>query len=215
MIKKNRVLGKLQVEPNSDNNYRLMKVAKELKIGKTDIIDFLSTKGFHIDNKPDPILTYDMYYTLVNQYSESSIKIKKINIKQDVRNFNIFIVNQNPDSKYDDKEGIAYDFPLSIPNARQIKPGDIFIFNLSKNVARKLKLLDRTITGIAKVGDIKTYYSDGIEKAKASYLWYRKFENSVSPDEIGGDYRNNKNNSINRISEDYKLSVLIELLKIK
>ena len=38
----------------------------------------------------------------------------------------IFIVNQNPDSKYNDEVGKRYDYPTSIANGKQIKIGDNF-----------------------------------------------------------------------------------------
>jgi hypothetical protein len=216
MNEKPRVLGKIDMEPKPQISFRLMKVAEELNIGKTNIVDFLNSKGLLVDNVPDPILTKSMYEILNKEYGEKSNTINNVNIEPDVIGFNIFIVNQNPSSKYDDKEGIAYDYPSSIPNAKQIRRGDIFIFNMAKKYARELKLDDRTLFGIAKVGDINEYNNNNGDKMiKATYLWYKRFENNISPDEIGGDYRNNQTNSINRIGDRYKISVLIELLKIR
>jgi len=47
---------------------------------------------------------------------------------------NIFLVSQNPDSKYNDVEGQHYDYPTSIPNGKQIKVGDCLIFVLSSKL---------------------------------------------------------------------------------
>ncbi len=51
---------------------------------------------------------------------------------------NIFIVNQNPDSKYNDVEGQYYNYPTSIPNGKQVKVGDYLIFSLSSLSAKNL-----------------------------------------------------------------------------
>jgi hypothetical protein len=127
----------------------------------------------------------------------------------------VFIVNQNPKSKYDDKEGMEYEYPTKIPNGKNIKKGDILIFNLSKKVAVSLKYGDATISGIARVNSVTNFQKNGIQMAKASYLWYKKFDRNISFHEIGGDIRNNKNNSINRIPFELSFELLLELLKIK
>ena len=49
-----------------------------------------------------------------------------LKLKSNLR-MNIFIVNQNPDSFYNDVEGEHYDYPSVIPNGRQIKVGDYLI----------------------------------------------------------------------------------------
>jgi S-adenosylmethionine:tRNA-ribosyltransferase-isomerase (queuine synthetase) len=127
----------------------------------------------------------------------------------------VFIVNQNPKSKYDDKEGLEYEYPTKIPNGKNIKKGDLLIFNLSKKVAASLKLGNATISGIARVNIVTIFQKNGKQMAKASYSWYRKFNQNVSFEEIGGDVRNNKNNSINRIPFEKSFELLLEVLKIK
>ena len=64
---------------------------------------------------------------------------------------NIFIVNQNPDSIYDDVDGERYQYPTSIPCGRQININDYLIFNYSKKSSLKLGLGDKRIYGIAKI----------------------------------------------------------------
>jgi len=127
----------------------------------------------------------------------------------------VFIVNQNPKSKYDDKEGMEYEYPTNIPNGKNIKKGDILIFNLSKKVAITLKLGDATISGIARVNSVTKFQKNEKQMAKASYSWFKKFNQNISFEEIGGDIRNNKNNSINRIPFELSFELLLELLKIK
>lgn len=125
----------------------------------------------------------------------------------------IFIVNQNPGSKYEDKEGLEYEYPTSIPNGKNIKKGDILIFNLSKKVANSLKFGDATISGIARVKDITKFQKNNRQMAKVTYLWYKRFNKNISFKDIGGDIRNNKNNSINRIPFELNFELLLELLK--
>ena len=125
----------------------------------------------------------------------------------------IFIVNQNPSSKYEDKEGLEYEYPTSIPNGKNIKKGDILIFNLSKKVAVSLKFGNATLSGIARVKNVTIFQKNKRQMAKVSYLWYKKFNRNISFDEIGGDIRNNKNNSINRVPFELNFELLLELLK--
>jgi hypothetical protein len=132
-----------------------------------------------------------------------------------VYNPNIFIVNQNPKSKYNDKEGLEYEYPTKIPNGKNINKGDLLIFNLSKKVALSLKMGDATISGIARVNKVTKFQKNGKQMATASYSWFKKFNQNVSFEEIGGDIRNNKNNSINRIPFEQSFDLLLELLKIK
>lgn len=56
---------------------RLMKAAKEFNVGKTTIVEFLSKAGFTVDNKPDPVLSGDMYEALIKEYdAERAAKLK-------------------------------------------------------------------------------------------------------------------------------------------
>jgi hypothetical protein len=127
---------------------------------------------------------------------------------------NIYIVNQNPDSKYNDEIGKRYDYPTSIPNGKQIKVGDLLIFNLSSKSSKKLNLGNKRIIGIGKIDSIIFYKSETKEMAIASYEWYKKFEQPLSFDDIGGDPRSNINNSINRILSDARIEILLNLIKV-
>ena len=124
------------------------------------------------------------------------------------------MVNQNPDSKYNDEVGKRYDYPTSIPNGKQIKIGDILIFNLSSKSSKKLKLGNKRITGIGKIDSITFYNSETKEMAIASYEWYKQFQNPLSFDDIGGDPRSNISNSINRISIKLQTKILLEIIKV-
>ncbi|MGI9192272.1 MAG: translation initiation factor IF-2 [Chitinophagaceae bacterium] len=54
-----------------------MKAAKEFNVGKTTIIEFLTGKGFSVDNKPDPVLSGDMYDALIAEYDAERAAKKK------------------------------------------------------------------------------------------------------------------------------------------
>ncbi|MBK6818182.1 MAG: translation initiation factor IF-2 [Bacteroidetes bacterium] len=65
----------------STNTIRLMKAAKEFNIGKNTIVDFLTKAGFSVDNKPDPVLSNDMYDALIAEYdAEKAAKKKSENV---------------------------------------------------------------------------------------------------------------------------------------
>ena len=126
---------------------------------------------------------------------------------------NIYIVNQNPESKYNDEEGKRYDYPTSIPNGKQIKIGDILIFNLSSKASKSLNLGHKRIVGISKIDTITLYYSKNKKMAIASYEWYKKFETPFSFEDIGGDPRINIQHSMNKISKDKEVEILLQLIR--
>lgn len=126
---------------------------------------------------------------------------------------NIYIVSQNPDSNYNDSEGKHYDYPTSIPNGKQIKVGDLLLFALSSKAAIKLKFGEGRITGIAKIDDITTYVQGNKQMAIASYEWYKEFESPLSFENIGGDPRINIQHSMNKISEENYLEILMRIIK--
>ncbi|MCB0635788.1 MAG: translation initiation factor IF-2 [Lewinella sp.] len=55
---------------------RLVKVAKELNVGVSTMVDFLQGKGFDIDNKPTAKVSDDMYQELLKEF-QKSIAIKE------------------------------------------------------------------------------------------------------------------------------------------
>jgi len=50
---------------------RLVKIAKELNVGTTTIVEYLTQNGFEIDNKPTAKVTDEMYSSLLKEYSNS------------------------------------------------------------------------------------------------------------------------------------------------
>ena len=126
---------------------------------------------------------------------------------------NIFLVSQNPDSKYNDVEGKRYDYPTSIPNGQQIKVGDCLIFVISSKSAQQLNLGDNRITGIAKIDNITLYNHEDKQMALASYEWFKKFSTPLSFINIGGDPRTNKNFAMNKIAADRQAEILLQIIK--
>ena len=55
---------------------RLVKIAKELNVGTSTIVEFLSSKGFAIDNRPTSKVSDEMYEVLVQEFS-TSIRVKE------------------------------------------------------------------------------------------------------------------------------------------
>ena len=55
---------------------RLVKVAKELNVGTTTVVDFLVSKGHEIDNKPTSKVSEEMYNMLLQEFS-NSIAVKE------------------------------------------------------------------------------------------------------------------------------------------
>lgn len=119
----------------------------------------------------------------------------------------VFIVLQKPKSKYDDAEGICYEYPLSIPNGRQIQVGDYLVCSLTKKTSKD----GRRIFGFGRVELIHHYEKDEREYASAEYGFYRTFDTFLTFEQLGGDPRNNQTNAINRVPEE-RTEQLIELL---
>lgn len=125
---------------------------------------------------------------------------------------NIYIVNQNPDSIYNDSDGEFYNYPTSIPNGKQVQVGDIFIFLISSKQAEKLKLGEYRITGIAKIDNIAIYNDHEKQMAIASYEWFKKFKSPLSFEQIGGDPRINIQHSMNKILQEIQVKILAEVI---
>ncbi len=77
---------------------RLVKIAKELNVGTTTIVDHLLANGFEIENKPTAKISEDMYEVLVKEF-QNSIAVKE---KADQ-----LIIGTRPGAKEDAHEIIA------------------------------------------------------------------------------------------------------------
>jgi translation initiation factor IF-2 len=58
---------------------RLVKIAKELNVGTTTIVEFLNNNGFEIDNKPTSKISQEMYDALLEKFSNSMAVKEKAN----------------------------------------------------------------------------------------------------------------------------------------
>jgi translation initiation factor IF-2 len=56
---------------------RLVKIAKELNVGLSTIVDFLATKGFSIENKPTALVSDEMHAMLLKEFSNSMAEKEK------------------------------------------------------------------------------------------------------------------------------------------
>lgn len=82
---------------------RLVKIAKELNVGTTTIVDYLNNNGFDIENKPTAKVTDEMYTELLKEF-QKSIAIKE---KADQ-----LIIGNRPQPKKD-TPGVSTSSPLS------------------------------------------------------------------------------------------------------
>ncbi|MCF8020943.1 MAG: hypothetical protein K9L62_16305 [Vallitaleaceae bacterium] len=125
---------------------------------------------------------------------------------------NFYIVTQTPGLGYDDKEGVQYDYPVSIPDGKQIRIWDVLISNLTKKKARKLGNENQRLTGFAIIEDIKLKMNDNRRFAITRYFTYKKFEPRLTFKDIGGDPRSNQTNSINMINIHRIIDILLYIL---
>lgn len=103
-----------------------------------------------------------------------------------------WMVMQAEDSVYDDVVGRHYEYPPTIPNGRRVRPGDhVVCVRPSKESPD-----GRRVFAVATVGTVEDVSDD---RRRAIYLDYRAIEPHLTFDEIGGDPRVNRSNSINRI----------------
>ena len=58
----------------------------------------------------------------------------------------IWFVLQKQSSIYDDEEGVSYHYPSSIPNGKQIQPGDYLVCTMTSKEAKD----GRRIFGIGR-----------------------------------------------------------------
>lgn len=88
---------------------RLIKVAKEINVGFTTIVDFLNKKGYKVETNPNAKISQEMYNALLVEYNiDSNIKKKsaEINLKINERNTTVSIddISKKPIAKEDDEE---------------------------------------------------------------------------------------------------------------
>jgi len=106
-----------------------------------------------------------------------------------------WLVLQRPSSGYNDEPGISYEYPLSIPNGRQIKANDILIVVEPLRVSGSKK----RIIGWGVVDHVITYVRDLKAMGNAIYSNYNELFPRLAFEDIGGDPRNNQQNAITTV----------------
>ena len=115
-----------------------------------------------------------------------------------------WLVLHNKKSHYGDVVGEVYEYPIGIPNSKQIKIDDVIVFCLTK----KSSSTNKRILGYGRVSELKPrppLENNNRKKQRlAAYLAnYREFDPALSFEDIGGDPRTNQTNSISRIDFDF------------
>lgn len=64
-------------ESNKQNTPRIAAAAKEFNVGINTIIEYLTSKGFEVDNKPHTKLSEEMYFALEDEYAKDKAAKRK------------------------------------------------------------------------------------------------------------------------------------------
>lgn len=89
---------------------RLSKVAKELNIGTSTIVDFLGSKGHAVDSNPNSKLNTEQYELLLKEFqSEKLVKEKSAKLNERAPKQTISIEDKLKDEKYAVKEDVGED----------------------------------------------------------------------------------------------------------
>jgi len=120
------------------NTKRLIKVAKELNVGTSTIVEYLNNKGFVIDSNPNSKISDDQYFLLMKEYGaeknlkneSQKISIQKKNEKKESISINdIEIDNKNDDDDDEDnneqiihiKDSNVLNNQLKTDNKKEVK----------------------------------------------------------------------------------------------
>jgi hypothetical protein len=118
------------------------------------------------------------------------------------RNQGAWLVLQAKASQYEDVLGQVYEYPQTIPNAKNIGVGDVLVVGLASRDASG----DGLILGLGRVGTIERTAN---ETYKARFDRYLPISPPAAFDDLGGDPRANKMNSINRVDGGLVTAVLL------
>lgn len=92
--------------------YRLFKVAKELNVGTTMLVDHLQEKGHSVDNSPNTKLSSELYDMLLKEFASEKLMKEKANQlaekrKEDVRSTNVPTTTVPTTEEEQDREHIS------------------------------------------------------------------------------------------------------------
>ena len=113
----------------------------------------------------------------------------------------VWLVLWADDSDYDNVEGVQYQFPARIPNGRQISAGDAIVTARSAAASTA----GQRVFGVGRIGSVRPSKSD---RRSALFDRYCGFDDPATFDELGGDPRSNKTNSINRVDNAFLAAAL-------
>lgn len=120
----------------------------------------------------------------------------------------VYIVAYDENSKYADSLGQWYDYKSTLPNAKRIKKGDVFLlYSTSKSRG------DSGIFAVAIIEDIAVSMVNGIAYKTAIFKSYKEL-NLVSIKSADGiDYRLNIQHSMSSVKCELLPELLIKVLK--
>lgn len=119
----------------------------------------------------------------------------------------IYIAAYNPESKYEDKINCVYNYRADLPNAKQIKKGDLLIFYNTKKSSRDYGIFSFAI--IHKI--IDTVYS-GKHHKSAIYNQHVELTLMSLKSNTGEDYRENIQHSMSRVKPTLETELLFNIL---
>ena len=92
---------------------RLVKIAKELNVGTTTIVEHLTVKGYEVENKPTAKITDEMYDELLKEFQKS------IAIKEQADQL---VIGNRPVAKGAPEEKIVEEVPIPTPPPAKEEP---------------------------------------------------------------------------------------------
>src|ERR1700750_846387 len=101
---------------SEDKSINLIKAVKELNIGMSTIVDFLSSKGYWVKKQPMAKLDSDMYSALLKEFAVDKI------IKEEAKQISIGKIRK-------EEPVITNDKPLETRRSRDFENEEILIKN--------------------------------------------------------------------------------------
>ena len=118
----------------------------------------------------------------------SAMAVTSLEMRDDRR---YFILAQSADSEYQDQEGTAYHYPLTIANAKKIQPGDFFVYYRPGNGED-----DRYFFGHGRIDQVVPGPNNDATALVGNYL---PFKSQVPRLVFGSDLRRSSQHSISLI----------------
>jgi len=125
---------------------RLVKIAKELNVGTTTIVDYLNNNGFDIENKPTSKVSDEMYDELLKEFQKS------IAIKEQADQL---VIGTRPATKEKEPVKKIFDTPTPTP-VEKVEEVVIKQESVAKEEPKEVveKLVNRPVIGLKVKGKI-------------------------------------------------------------